>query len=965
MKTRFLLSILLFMLFAGLQAQQKSDSPQARLQEFNQLLKTARDMGKDTSEAEKMQSKSRGAARSGRLDEAREFLDNAVKLLKAQTGNVQINKKLQPEKQLSASEKKPVFILPFTHHYAGPGGYYATAAEVRKTAAVFHELNIPGVLFFDGILVERLAREDPAIFKDINEWKLPLGYHGEETHGPYPVPCDLAVEAYDLKEAQGYNGQVSLNTGKTWDEAVQQVIDRYTHHLPWRIDEKTRMLERKEPATHDNSKLGGLALVQKTFGRDVSMMPSHALESAPEGYAFRKMSTFSFDQPAMPTAAHALRIFRIQDLEEKAMGIAGDKTGAFWFMGRLTCKGANERLGGECGGKIGGVRRVLESLDRSEPRILLMGFSHIDADDAAVSARYLNNDFFPANPGSCWVSPESLIKEFEGEKEDKFSLHDLEEISKYIISHWKSRPPDFIECRGLRISLCDAFEALARGMMRLGGAYSVNPENKFISISQMYGPLLEDGSSRLSSPVDLDGGGIFESARLLLSGIDKNTGDRFVPGSVKVSSSALDAVNELNPAEFLYAMAMSFSRADWKNSITVPPSNAFPPYADVLEQIFKPRTRQPLCYTKGQLWTVKTARLKSGQEKDVSSKSGALSVPGKLFFVFSSNLESPSGGAYREDITGADLYSATYDLSGNSISNLKKLVSNANGAEWFSALAPDSEFVIYNRTVPRGRGPAVNEIRYIVLKDGTDKLLQGNARFPSVSKDGRSLVFSMSGRDENRICVATLNRSGNSLSLGDISTVADKKQGGDKVEDPSFLPDAKKVVFHLKENKNSGAALGIISIDGSGFEKLTPNAGFGHASVSPDGKSIACTVSRNGKLAIISREGEGWGRPSEVNLSTEPADYVKYDDRFKGVARVAHSYVEWASDNMILLTSHGSDDSGKFSFSRIFLIELQPDRKAVSRIHDLSGAIEESSGRRQRDFCTSAGKLMLQSCEVP
>ncbi|OGV36351.1 MAG: hypothetical protein A2X48_08935 [Lentisphaerae bacterium GWF2_49_21] len=950
MKTRFLLSIFVFFLLFSLNAQQKADSPQAKLREFQQLLKVAREQGKDTSDAEKLEAKSRSAARSGKQDDALEFMDKAVKLLKAQTGNVQTV--IQPKKQLSDAEKKPVFIMPFTHHYAGPGGYYATAEEVRKTATVFHELNIPGTLFFDGILVERLLKEDPAIFKDINDWKLPLGYHGEETHGPYPVPSDLAVEAYNLKEAQGYNGQVSLNTGKPWDEAVQQVIDRYTHHLPWKVDEKTRMLERNEPASHDKSKIGGLALVQKTFGRDVSMMPSHALENAPEGFAFRKMSTFQFDQPAMPTAAHALRIFRIQELEEKAMSIAGDNTGVFWFMGRLTCKGANDKIGGECGGKIGGVRRVLESLDRSEPRILLMGFSHVDSDDAAVTVKYLNNDFFPANPGSRWVSPESLQTCIEGEKEYDLSPEDLKGIAEFIVSNWKNRPPDFIESNGRNFSLCDAFEGLARGIVR---KHLVDSAKESIHIGRLLGPLVEDDSPRLTKTCVVTADDVAKAAHPFTAELKKvGVEAEFVPKSFIVSGTGM------NPSEFLFAMAKAYMAKAGTEKVSVEPSRIFPPYADVLEQIFKPKTKQPLCYTKGQLWTVKAARLKGSSAKPAQENTEAVPVitdAGKILIVFSSNLESSSGGAYREDITGTDLYSAVYDLNGNSISRLKRLTSNANEAEWFSVLTPDADFVLYNRTVPRDKGPAVNEIRYINLKDGSDNLLLNNARFPCVSPDGKTLAFSVSGRDGHKICIAPLNKLQNRLSLGDAVTVADRKQGGDKVEDPSFLPDAKKMVFHLKEDKNSGAGLGIISIDGSGFEKLTPTSGFGHAAASPDGKSIVCTVSRNGKLAIISREGERWGRPADVDLSTEPLDYVKYDERFKNVARVAHSYVEWAGDNRLLLTSHGSDGSGKFSFARIFLVELKPDRKTVSRIYDLSGVIEKSSGKKQKDFCTSAGKL--------
>jgi hypothetical protein len=953
MKFLYFLALFVFTFFFTLHAQQKADSPQAKVLEFHQLVKAAKEKGVDTSVEEAMEAKSRNAARSGKREEAVVFLNQAIQSLRDKSGIKKDGPSAADSKErASEKEKKPVFVLAFTHHYAGPGGYYASAAEVRNVAGIFHDLKIPGTLFFDGILVERLSKEDPEIFKDINEWKLSLGYHGEETHGPYPVPSDLAVEAYNLKEAQGYKGLWSLNTGKPWKEAIQQVIDRYSHALPWKIDEKTRMLERKEPANSDSSRIGGLTLVQKTFGRDVSMMPSHALESAPEGYAFRKMSSFSFDQPAMPTASHALKIFRIQNLEDRVMSIAGAKTSIYWFMGRLTCKG--DKFGGECGGKVGVVRNNVENLDRSEPRLVLMGFSHIDIGEASASARYLNREFFPANPGSCWVRPETLPSFFEAEKEYAPNLDDLKVISGNLISNWKNRPPDFIECNGRQISLCDAFEGLATGIQAFKSESPVKSSDS-VKLSPLYGPVMEDDSSKLVNSVELSVGELVEAAGALFPNTGKIPEERFIPKSVKVSGY------ELNPAEFLFAMAKAFLSDGKVKTVSVPPSKSFTSYADTLDLVFKPSEKQPLCYTKGQLWTVKAARLKvsSGKEQPSDLKNVAASQDvRKILFVFSSNLERSSGGACRDDIKGADLYSAVYGIGENTVSNLRKITSASNEAEWFPVLTPESDFVIYNRTAPRSKGPPINEIRYISLKDGEDNLLVNNARFPCVSQDGRSIVFSMSGKDGHRIGKASLARTQNRLGIGDVVIVADSRQGAERVEDPSFLPDAKKIVFHLKEDKRSGAALGIISVDGSGFEKLSPGMGCGHASVSPDGKTIICTVSSNGKLAMINRGADGWGRAVELDLSTASSDYFKYDPRFKDAARVAHSYVEWASPDYLLLSSHGVDASDKFFFSRIFLVELNPDRKSVLRIHDLSGAIEKTSGKSQRDFCTSAGKIL-------
>jgi hypothetical protein len=954
MKPLCFLAVFVFSISFSLQAQQKSESPQAKVMEFHQLAKSAKAMGMDTSAEEALELKSRNAARAGKREEAVLLLEQALKSLRERT-RIENEKSVSADskKDESGKEKKPVFVLAFTHHYAGPGGYYAPAAEVRKVAEIFHDLKIPGTLFFDGILVERILKEEPSVFKDINDWRLSIGYHGEETHGPYPVPSDLAAEVYNLKAAQGYKGVWSLNTGKPWKEAVQQVTDRYSHALPWKMDEKTGMLERREPANFDGSKIGGLALVQKTFGRDVSMMPSHALESAPEGFAFRKMSSFTFDQPAMPTASHALRIFRIQNLEDKAMSIAGDNISIYWFMGRLTCKG--DRFGGECGGKVGVVRNSIENLERSEPRLVLMGLSHVDVDEVSASARYLNREFFPTNPGSCWVSPETLPSFFEGEKEYSPNMADLRMISERLLSDWKGRPPGFIDCDGRRISLCDAFEGLASGLSSIRSGTAKDRDR--IKLFPLYGPLLEDDSSLLVKPVNIPLEDIVKTAVLLFPRTGKIPEDRFIPKSVKVSGY------ELNPAEFLFAMAKAYLMMSEgkEKTVALQPSRAFPAYADTLDLVFKPSSKQPLCYTKGQLWTVKAARLKGGSDyvKDaVPEKAATAPDARKIFFVFSSNLESSSGGACRDDIKGADLYSAVYRVGDVTVSNLRKLTTKANEAEWFPVLAPEGDFILYNRTVPRNRGPAINEIRYVRVKDGTDNLLLDNARFPSVSKDGRSIVFSMSGISGGRICRTPLVRTQNRLETGDVSTVADSRHGAEKVEDPSFFPDAGKIAFHLKEDKKSAAALGVISVDGTAFEKLTPDTGFGHASVSPDGDTIACTVSRSGRLAVINRGAAGWGRPIELDLSTEPSDYLKYDGRFKDADKVAHSYVEWADSDLLFLSSHGADASGKFLFSKIFLVEFRKDKKSVAKLHDLSGAIEKTAGKNQKDFCTSAGKVV-------
>jgi len=851
---------------------------------------------------------------------------------------------------------KPIFVMAFTHHYDGPGGYYAKAEEVRKIANFFHTQNIPGTLFFDGILVDMLKKDDPAIFELINSYKLPLGYHGEETHGPYPVGSDLCAEVYHLKEAQDYKGQWSLTTGKSWDDAVREVTERYSYMIPYTIDENTSMLDRRKSSETDKSRTGGLKLVQEAFGRDISMMPSHALESAPEGYAFRKMSRFGFDQPAVPIALHALKIFKVDSSADMIMGIAGKNVSIFWHMGRIICKGDDM---GEASWHPPYINK-LNRLDRNEPRLLVMGFSKIDGDAAGETVKYLNERFFPANPGSKWVSGDTLAENLEGEKAYKPTIEDLSAISEYILKNWKDGPPDMIETGARTFSLADGFEALARALF----AYKKNgalPES--VSCEALYGPITESGDAFLTAPAEFSLDAVAAAAENICSQFDSSKDDRFIPASITADGK------KMNPAEMLYAMASAFSsiRSGQAHPVKISPSSAYPPYAACLDILFKPKAAQPSCYTKGQLWTVKPVRLlnektESGKvEKPAEEKipvQGTVQPPGKtgkIEIVFASNLES-SGGCYREDASGADLFRVSFDPGTKKASELKRLTSAPAKAEWFPSLSPDGSRAAYNQTDPQVRGPRGNEVRIIDMKSGNDELLSGESRFPCFCPDGKNIIFSFTKPGSRQIVRTPAGTGGQKTVPGEKQVIADERHGSQLVEDPSVSPDGSWIVFHRKEEKG-GAGLGYIGTDGSGFSAITRQAGFGHAAVNPDGKTVVCSSSRTGGLSILSKNGNNWSEPFDLPLSLNASDFVKYDARFSGVTKACHTYTDWISSDLLLVSTQGGDEQNKFHFSRIFLLKFHNFQQAPEII-DVSSAIEELAGKRSKDFCTAAGRFI-------
>jgi hypothetical protein len=854
-----------------------------------------------------------------------------------------LSRSMQPQSPATRSDN-PVYLLAFTHHYNGPGGYYPAASEVRGMGEFFIKYKIPGTLFFDGILAERIQKEDPALIQQIRDWNLPLGYHGEETHGPYPVGSELLGEVYTLNEAQGYRGPWSLTTGTNWDTAVALVIDRYSYARPYRIDPSTRRIDRRQPAATDHTRMGGLKLVQQVFGKDVTMMTSHGLESAPEGYAFRKMSNFSFDQPAIPVALHALKIFRIGDVAEQVMSIAGTNESLFWYMGRLHSKGDET---GEASYRPGLLRHKLQTLDRSRPRLLLVGFSNVNESDGASTAQFLQNDFFPSNPGSCWVTGKTLADQFEPEKEYTPSTTDISQLSQLLIQNWQDRPPDLLPTPARTFSLADTFECLARALAHRHTSLTLPGS---VKLHLLYGPVAESGAPLLKQPTHFPSSLIQETATTLVNTWNKTAeNDRFIPGRITL------AQYNVNASEFLYAMALTILATNGA-TVEVPPAQLFPPYADLLHAVFKPKSAQPLCYTQGQLWTVKPVRLKANLPPAASPSSTTL--PKAIRLVFASNLNS-TGGCHRNDPSGADLFYAEYNLETRTASKLRQLTTQA-GPDWFPALTPDGRSVVYDRSPPSTTGrPPQHALWQLDLSRNQEQPLLDNARFPAFDASGNSLYYSQRLRQSHQLLRANLSRqTDQSLLAGPPLLIATQGDHEELIEDPAPMPDNSAVAFHRKLNAK-GASIALIPTNGGTTEALSDSDGSGHAAISPDGQAIACTRSRDGKLLLIRRSPTGWHPPREIPLSQNPRDYLTDDPRFSSVTEVRHSYVEWVTPTLLIVSTHGANSAKDFQFARLYLFANPDDATPPKRI-DLSSAIESLVGRKSKDFCTASAAPLRQ-----
>ncbi len=495
---------------------------------------------------------------------------------------------------------KPIYVMAYMHHYVGGGGFYPTAQDIRAFAELTQKYQVPATFFVDGILAERLQKEDPMVFAYLNRLKVPLGYHGEETHGPFPVATNLmAGRGSPFATPAGEKGSVSY--GRSWDEAVKAMRDRYSHRIvPGPIDSRTKEMDMRQGGESDLTKLGGLALVQKAFGRDVSIITAHSIESAPAGYAFQQMSKFPVEQPSVPTVGAAGAVMRNvpREMIREAMTIGGFENDFFWFMNRLQYKVGRQRSAENL------PFRFLEvGLTATPPRWM---------DGVEERLRQLSAQV-RAVPGSRFVTPDELAGLFGPQNVQPISRDELRRLAERLLADWKDSPPDFVNMSQRAWSLVSAYEALAKALAHYG-EHKALPDR--VTVTDLYGPIAERGEITDCKSGEVPLWELCAAAAATLKEMALLT-PRRVPVRVAVGKTELDC------AEFLHATARAYvalAKEETPRTVPVEPSKVMPPYADFLERFFQPEDDRPLRYSQLQLWTVKPAVAKrAGQKTEVAT----------------------------------------------------------------------------------------------------------------------------------------------------------------------------------------------------------------------------------------------------------------------------------------------------------------------------------------------------------
>ncbi|WP_163867652.1 TolB family protein [Myxococcus eversor] len=172
----------------------------------------------------------------------------------------------------------------------------------------------------------------------------------------------------------------------------------------------------------------------------------------------------------------------------------------------------------------------------------------------------------------------------------------------------------------------------------------------------------------------------------------------------------------------------------------------------------------------------------------------------------------------------------------------------------------------------------------------------GGAYWPSVSRDGRSIVFVQRGGGTSLLTVPTTGGTVATLFTENDAACA---RGCTNFRTPTFSPDGRSVVFVFSPGNSSLTSLGRVNTDGSGFQELTPNlpVGFGAPSFVPNG------------TAVVAPSGSGLQQLNQVAYVPVSGGAIIYSSLGNDVVAVANRVAVSPDGSQVVLDGRGSSSS--------------------------------------------------------
>jgi hypothetical protein len=343
----------------------------------------------------------------------------------------------------------PLYLMLYKHHLGGKGAYYPHAAEFREWLSLVEEEGVADEMtfFFDGILVERLEREDPAVLDHIRAERYAIGYHGEDVHGPWPAI-----------EGRSGPGRSLVTATMNFGDAVAAIQHRYSHALSGLTFDASGYVDVDQPGTLEPHTRGGISQVLATFG-DVPYVGGTCLSQPASAFAMRGLNPgVRMWQSGGPFSDH----FASKNPNTRAVDAAhaymGADTTVFWYMGRpATRQGTtNEVSPWTRDGRR--TQAQLDGLPRREPTVVNLPLG----DDLAGSRAFLQwlKRWIAEHPGAQLTTPAEVAALLVTEP----PTLDPVAVAKAAAASWQDGPPERLQVGSQAVSLADALEVMARAV---------------------------------------------------------------------------------------------------------------------------------------------------------------------------------------------------------------------------------------------------------------------------------------------------------------------------------------------------------------------------------------------------------------------------------------------------------------------------------------------------------------------
>lgn len=324
----------------------------------------------------------------------------------------------------------------------------------------------------------------------------------------------------------------------------------------------------------------------------------------------------------------------------------------------------------------------------------------------------------------------------------------------------------------------------------------------------------------------------------------------------------------------------------------------------------------------------------------------------RWLIAFASNADSGKQGCTRNEFRGCDLYTVEYDEARGEVSQLRRLTRYGGSGEWFSSFSSNGCWVAYTRSTFLSPGVARHYVHVMHLATGKDQQFLVDARHPDWSPDGSRFAYAdAGGHTPLHIFTALVNPNcaDGQISLDHVEELTNDDQVPSVATAPAFLPDGIHVAFQMFSGPET--QIGLVHIDGTGFDPLTPADGSLHAFAAGTGLDVAFQNAHSPGFSHIqfNEQTLQYSAPIQLLPALPPSAYTAQDSRFGSCSRVDTSHGSFlgnTTERILFSAECVRDDT--VAFSRLFLARAEPGNP-VRTLIDLGTPIERLTGHAHRD----------------